>query len=362
MSTDSPWRIPASIVEHYRSSKDAMAVAVSRRIAAHPRLSEFLGGNPLRLLDTNHRNHAAFMVEVFITNDRSLLEDALPWVYSAYHNQGIAFDYFAAELEAWIAVIGETLQPEDAAAILPVYRWMLDAHPRSIERALQYQARRLPVSEVWRHDYDFILEHLFQGDYPVVIRHCRGLMQRGMSYAQVLRELFYPAMVEVGARWESGEFSVDMEHQTTAMVYGILSALYYDQPFAAVSRGRALVAPVSNEFHELGAWMLTTTLELDGWEVTLLGCDTTPESLVATARAERPRFIALSVTLVSNVQEARRAISALRAALGSETPPILVGGQAFMAAPALVGTVGADLFLDSVEALIDWARTLETRG
>lgn len=362
MSIDSPWCIPAGTVEHYRSTKDAMAVAVSRRIAAHPRLSEFLGGNPLRLLDTNHRNHAAFMVEVFIANDCGLLEDALPWVYSAYHNQGVAFDYFAAELEAWIAVIDEMLPHEDAAAIRPVYRWMLDAHPRSVQRALQYQARRLPVSETWRHDYDFILEHLFQGDYPVVIRHCRGLMQRGLSYAQVLREIFYPAMVEVGARWETGEFSVDMEHQTTAMVYGILSALYYDQPFPALNRGRALVAPVSNEFHELGAWMLTTTLELDGWEVTLMGCDITPDSLVARALAERPRFIALSVTLVSNVQEARHAVSALRAALGAETPPILVGGQAFLAAPSLAKTVGADLFLESVEALIDWARTLEIGG
>jgi MerR family transcriptional regulator, light-induced transcriptional regulator len=362
MSIDSPWCIPAGTVEHYRSTKDAMAVAVSRRIAVHPRLSEFLGGNPLRLLDTNHRNHAAFMVEVFIANDCGLLEDALPWVYSAYHNQGVAFDYFAAELEAWIAVIDEMLPHEDAAAIRPVYRWMLDAHPRSVQRALQYQARRLPVSETWRHDYDFILEHLFQGDYPVVIRHCRGLMQRGLSYAQVLREIFYPAMVEVGARWETGEFSVDMEHQTTAMVYGILSALYYDQPFPALNRGRALVAPVSNEFHELGAWMLTTTLELDGWEVTLMGCDITPDSLVARALAERPRFIALSVTLVSNVQEARHAVSALRAALGAETPPILVGGQAFLAAPSLAKTVGADLFLESVEALIDWARTLEIGG
>ncbi|ADC63204.1 cobalamin B12-binding domain-containing protein [Allochromatium vinosum] len=360
MSNASLWCIPAGTAEHYRSSKDMMAVAVSQRIAAHPRLSEFLGGNPLRLLDTNHRNHAAFMVEVFIANDPCLLEEALPWVYSAYHNQGIAFDYFAAELEAWIAVIGQMLPPEDAAAILPVYRWMLDAHPRSIERARQYQARRLPVSEVWRHDYDFILEHLFQGDYPVVIRHCRGLMQCGMSYAQVLRELFYPAMVEVGARWESGEFSVEMEHQTTAMVYCILSALYYDQPFPSMSRGRALIAPVANEFHELGAWMLTTTLELDGWEVTLMGCDTTPELLAARALAERPRFIALSVTLVSNVQEARHAVSALRAALGAETPPILVGGQAFLLAPALAETVGADLFLESVEALVDWARTLET--
>jgi MerR family transcriptional regulator, light-induced transcriptional regulator len=362
MSTDPPWCIPALTAECYRSSKDEMAAAVNRRIADHPRLAEFLGNNPIRLLDTNHRHHAAFMAEVFVANDRVLLERALPWAYATYHNQGIAFEYFAVELEVWIEVIGETLPPEDAAAILPVYHWMLVAHPHTIERALQYQAKRLPVSEVWRHDYDFVLEHLFQGDYPVVIQHCRGLMKRGMSYAQVLRELFYPAMVEVGARWETGEFSVNMEHQTTAMVYGILSALYYDQPFAAMSRGRALVAPVSNEFHELGAWMLTTTLELDGWEVTLLGCDTTPESLVATALAERPRFIALSVTLVSNVEGARHAVSALRAALGAETPPILVGGQAFLAAPALVETVGADLFLESVEALIDWAHTLEKRG
>ena len=192
-----------------------------------------------------------------------------------------------------------------------------------------------------------------------MLERARGLLDEGLSFPQLLQMIFFPAMVEVGTRWEQGRLSVAMEHQATAMTYRVLAALYYDQPFPSGMRGRALVASVTNEFHELGAWMVTTCLELDGWEITFLARDCPAEDLVQTALAERPAFVGLSVTMPLHIQAARETIAALRAALGpASTTKILVGGRAFMSDPGLFASVGADLFLPDCESIVEWARTL----
>ncbi|NCC28210.1 MAG: cobalamin-binding protein [Gammaproteobacteria bacterium] len=337
-----------------------MAGRVSQLMARHPRLNDFLKGLPFRLLEANHRNHAAFMAEVLRSNNLDLLAETLPWAYCAYMNQGVSVDYFAAELELWIQVIVESLPREEAASILPIYRWMLQVHPETVCEAAHYVSESAPVPAAQAADYVEILDRLVVGDHPAVIERCRHLLGAGMPFPHLLQTIFYPAMVEIGARWEQGRLSVAMEHQSTAMVYRILSALYYEQPFPSIARGQALVASVTNEFHELGAWMVTTCLELDGWDVTYLPRDCPLELVVATALEETPAFVALSVGMPSHMQAARETVRALREALGpGSRTKILVGGRAFTTTPSLVESVGADLFLADCESAVAWARTLE---
>jgi methanogenic corrinoid protein MtbC1 len=182
-----------------------------------------------------------------------------------------------------------------------------------------------------------------------------------MSFPHLLQWLFYPAMFEVGARWESGEISVALEHQATTMAYLVLSTLYHEQPFPSESRGKAVVASVTNEFHELGAWMVTTCLELDGWDVSFLASNCSIARLLQAVQEVSPHFIALSVSLPCNIETARETVAALRKVLPSDSGTrILVGGRAFLTAPSLVDSVGADLFLTDCEAAVSWARTLAT--
>ena len=119
------YNVPKSAARHYRAHAHDMASAVSRRLAQHEQFNDFLGDNPVRLLNGNHHNHAAFLAEILETNHYSLLARSLPWLYAAYHHQGVPFEYFLAELELWREVIREVLPAEAAAAVLPVYEWMI---------------------------------------------------------------------------------------------------------------------------------------------------------------------------------------------------------------------------------------------
>ena len=344
----------------YAEQANVLASLVSQRLAQHPRLDEFLNGNPFRLIEVNHRNHAAFVAEVLRTNNLDLLARTLSWAYHAYHHQGVSYDYFPAQLDAWKQVIRDQLPIDEAASLLPLYDWMLAAHPDTIRAAERYRAASPEVPTDLHEEYERIVEALIGGDHLAILDRCHALLDAGMPFSHLLQGLFYPAMVEVGARWERGQVSVALEHQATAMAYLVLSTLYYEQPFAAARRGKVIVASVSNEFHELGAWMVASCLELDGWEVIFLASDCDAETLIQAAKKQAPRFIALSITLTGNLHAARNIIADLRAALGPDSnTQILVGGRALLTAPSLVDSIGADRFLTDCEAIVTWAHTLE---
>ncbi|WP_245537297.1 cobalamin B12-binding domain-containing protein [Thiocystis violascens] len=352
--------IPPRAARLYADHADRLASQVSHLLMQHPRLDEFLNGNAFRLLEVNHRNHGAFVAEVLRTRNFELLAKSLPWAYHAYHHQGVPYDYFPVQLDAWKRAIREQLPSAEAASLMPLYDWMLAVHADVIAAAKRYRSERptVPVGLVEVHGK--VVEALIAGDHLAVLHHCQNLLNEGMTFPRLLQWIFYPAMVEIGVRWEKGAVSVEMEHQATAMAYLVLSALYYEQPFPAKARGRAIVASVTNEFHELGAWMVASCLELDGWDVTFLASDCALETLVDTMRAESPRFIALSVSLLSNLEAARETVAALRADLGpASDTPILVGGRALLTAPSLLDAIGADLFLTDCEAAVIWARSLE---
>lgn len=360
LEIESVQAIEPQVARLYAEAANGLASDVSRLIASHPRLHDFLNGNPFRLLEVNHRNHTALMTEVLRSGNLLLLTRTLPWSYHAYHSQGLPYAYFPIQVRAWKTAIQARLSESAAAALIPIYDWMLKAHDDIVAAASRYECELAEVPGELHQSYEHLLETLTAGDHLGAIDLCHGLLKSGMPFIKLMQYLFYPAMVEIGAGWEQGRVSIAMEHQATATAYVVLSTLYHEQLFPPELRGKAIVASVSNEFHELGAWMLTACLELDGWEVDFLASDCSQATLVGAAQRDPPSFIALSITLIANVDIARETIAAVRAALPPESgTKILVGGRALLTAQSLADAIGADLFLTDCETAVTWARGLE---
>jgi MerR family transcriptional regulator, light-induced transcriptional regulator len=354
--------VPSEAARLFAEQAHRLAGEVSRLIAGHPRLAELLGGNPFRLLEAKHRHDAALMAEVLRIGDLDLLTRSLPWTYHAYHAQGIPFEYFPIDAETWQTVIRACLPEGAARALTPIYAWIGETHWKIVHAAAQHGAQHVGVPEELSAAYPRLVDCLIGADHGGALDLCHDLLRQGLSFVGLMQRLFYPAMVEVGVGWENGRLTVDMEHQATATAYVVLSTLYYEQPFPTVQRGRALVAAVTNELHEMGAWMLTTCLELDGWEVDLLSSDCALEELLQAVRRAAPHFVALSITLVSNAEIARKTVAAIRATLPKATgAKILVGGRALLIAPSLAESIGADLTLTDCESAVSWARGLGVR-
>lgn len=171
------------------------------------------------------------------------------------------------------------------------------------------------------------------------------------------REAAQPAMYEVGRLWEQGVITIAQEHRATARLGRLISTLHAAYIHSDGGQGRAVVAAVSEEYHELGAWIVSDALELNNWEIRYLGGNPPLEIIIELARRFRPDLLALSITLPENLAQARAIITALRDNLPENRIPVLVGGQALNRNPDLWRELGADAYAcDLGEAVITAGR------
>lgn len=176
---------------------------------------------------------------------------------------------------------------------------------------------------------------------------------------QLYVDVIAPSQYEVGALWEAGTISVATEHLATATNSYVASACY--APLARTTTGgpHAIVACTPEEMHELGPRMLADLLECDGWDVDFYGTSMPVRDLIGAIQANPPRFVGLSTALSMHLGGVKRTIGAIREAMGSNTPPIVVGGNAFRGSDDLWRQVGADYYAPNATAAVEMLRPLK---
>jgi methanogenic corrinoid protein MtbC1 len=122
---------------------------------------------------------------------------------------------------------------------------------------------------------------------------------------------------------------------------------------------RAFIACTPEEMHELGPRLLADLLECDGWDVDFYGTSMPVRDLIGAIRERKPRFVGLSAALVMHLGSVKRTITSIREALGPDTPPIVVGGNAFRGDGELWRQVGADMYAADASAAVEILRGLK---
>lgn len=138
-----------------------------------------------------------------------------------------------------------------------------------------------------------------------------------------LASVVAPLLEEVGARWESGEFSVAQEHLVTACVRARLERLLADTRTGV--RGVAVLTCAPGERHELGLLMLAVLLRADGWQVAYLGADAPVPDAVELARRIGAHVLCVSAALADRIPELAAALEETDLPPGLE---LIAGGAA----------------------------------
>lgn len=357
--------IPADTAEAYSDHLKRMTEAVDSRLMEHPDLDRLIGGNPLRLMRDHHHNHAVFMATVFSFNNMELLCRIVPWMYRTCHNRGFSFDYFPVDVNAWMDVIEEHLEPASAAPILAIYRWMLQHHDdwivlsRTTNLASVYPGELQEDAQVW-------VQTLLKGDAQKCLELAAKSGEMPDSVAALYLDALQPAMYQLGKLWEEGSITVAQEHLSTAIVSRIMASLYDRIQWPKSVMGRAVIACTTDEFHEVGARMVADLLEMDGWNVTFLGANTRENELLDRLRADPPDLLGISVSMVFNLKNVRNLITRIRNCPELLKIKILIGGQGTAGIADLWQTTGADGWAengrDAVELARQWWTTTRTRN
>ncbi len=331
----------------YREAGPRLVAFVNSRIAGHPDVSRWLGPNDMRLLEDNHRNHHALMSTVFVFSQHSLLFETVPWVYRAYHARKLEWAYFPEAFRAWMDGVQEELPASAASSIRAVYEWLLDSHESFIEMA-QSAPQDAPspqdaaISEPWRGIQDSFLQALISGASQHAVGMVMPFVCTPRDLVPLYLHLLWPVMRRIGELWEAGRISVAQEHLASAIVGRLMAGFSMFRFQTERKPFRAVVSAAPNELHEIGAWMVSDLLELDGWQVRYLGANTPERDLLEMLDSFQPQVLALSVTMPFHVPRALEFTRKLRETARFSKLRIMVGGGGVSAFGETLHSFGVD--------------------
>ena len=346
-------KVPAEAGRAYVAQAPAMVERVNRALAEACRDRDLLGGAALKVMADNHRHHAAFMGNVFMLGRNGMLAKIVPWVYRAYRNLGFRPDYFTTAYPAWIAAMESELEPEHSRALAPVYHWLIENHPRFLSLASEPLIPTGAAEPAWTERRERFQEAILEGRAQEALALALVEPDEEGAVRDFFQQVIQPSMYEVGTRWEEGRLSVAREHLAFAIVARALAVKHSRMTVTSEPRGLAVVTAVDNEYHELGAWMVATVLELADWEVHYLGANTPTESLVELIAELRPSFVALSITMPFNLTEVGKIMGRIRSDPGLAETRVIVGGLVFHYMPEIQECLGADAYGANCGEIVD---------
>jgi len=176
-------------------------------------------------------------------------------------------------------------------------------------------------------DLQQICEGVIAGDAPGVKKLVEQAVAEGVPPSEIISRYLIPAMTEVRARFERGEFYVpEMLIAARAIKTGltVLKPLLVEGELETA--GRVVMGTVKGDLHDIGKNLVSMMLEGAGFEVADLGVDVPPERFVGAVREENPDIVGMSALLTTTMLAMRSTIEALVKAGLRDGVKVMVGG------------------------------------
>lgn len=347
--------IPHLSLEEYSKKTSVMTEFVNNELASRKDIASLVGENQLEIMYNNHSNHAMFMYTVFKLNYYEMLAGIIPWVYRAYSSHNFSYNYFPVELAAWKKAIKKYAPANCTDEICAVYDWMIQNHNNfvALSSVAEDESQDIPIELV--KDRNEFLSSLIEGDTRKSLQIASSLCNSNKDIERFYVHIIQSSMYEIGLLWEKGKISVAQEHLASSIIGRVISNIYIEKIKAKRTRGRAVVTSATNEFHEIGSWLISDLLEANGWNVKYLGANTPKRDLLDFADSFKPDIIAISITMPYNANYASDLISSLKSQKSTKNTKIMLGGHIVNRFGQLTKIAGADGTADNARSAIDLA-------
>jgi len=207
--------------------------------------------------------------------------------------------------------------------------------------------------EILRTMYDETLV----GNAPRVLELTNEALAMGMEPQSLLFDSLIPALEEVGARFERGDFFVPemlIAGRAMAGAMEVLRPLLADTGVETI--GKFLMGTVKGDVHDIGKNLVNIMLEGAGFEVIDLGVQVPPEKFVEAIETHQPDVVGFSAFLTTTMPMFKANMNALEKAGIRDTVIVMVGGAPVTQEYA--DAVGADGYAADASATVKRAKAL----
>jgi len=211
---------------------------------------------------------------------------------------------------------------------------------------------------------DDLLSELYDktlvGNRPEVLTLTRQGLSDGLGPEALLYEALIPALEEVGARFERGDFFVPemlIAGKAMAGALDILRPLLAET--GAETIGKIVIGTVKGDVHDIGKNLVNIMFEGAGFEVIDLGVQVSPEKFVNAVIEHKPDIVGFSAFLTTTMPMFKANMNALTKAGLRDEVIVMVGGAPVTQEYADV--VGADGYAADASAAVVKAKELLRR-
>ena len=198
------------------------------------------------------------------------------------------------------------------------------------------------------------------GNGPAVLDLTNQGLGQGLGPETLLYEALIPALEEVGARFERGDFFVPemlIAGKAMAGALEILRPLLAET--GAETIGTVVMGTVKGDVHDIGKNLVNIMFEGAGFHVIDLGVQVAPEKFIEAIKTHKPDIVGFSAFLTTTMPMFKANINALQKAGLRDEVIVMVGGAPVTQEYANV--VGADGYAADASAAVVKAKELIRR-
>ena len=202
-----------------------------------------------------------------------------------------------------------------------------------------------------------ISKAIIEGDSNAVLKLTKAALDANVPAKEILNNGLIPGLKKVGDLFETGEYflpelliSGEAASRAVELLQPVLSK--GDTPPA----GKYLIGTVQGDVHDIGKNIVIMMLKGNGWEVTDLGVDVSPEEFCSTVDKGDFDILGMSSLLTMTMPNAAKTINALKTAGLREKVKVMVGGAPVTQEWA--DTIGADGYAPDASTAVKLAVAL----
>jgi methanogenic corrinoid protein MtbC1 len=208
--------------------------------------------------------------------------------------------------------------------------------------SVEQEDRKVILEEEFDEIYLSVINELLEGDKEKARNIIAELYKRKVRIEDIYFKVFEKLLMQVGELWEQGKIEVWKEHFISEFIQDSMREIKMKEKKRKNEAKTILALTAGAELHNIGIRMVMDLLELEGWKVTYLGSNVPVASTLNAIEIEKPKVIAISITLGQHIDAAKNLIGAIREKFGVKSPIIIVGGNVFKRDKNLYKLIGAD--------------------